>query len=144
MAVDPELQKQLARLVPILDLDYDLPNLRQEADTSDFDLTVSIGGTDPDTGEEVFEELLCTVLVDAHVEDFGIGGYEFWGAKGNDVQMGWEIDKLEFETPWPAALAGIAEKILSSAEDTIREMDTNSNDDFEPDFDDRDYDREDW
>ena len=34
------------------------------------------------------------VDIDAHVEDFGIGPYEFWGAKGNDVQLGYELDNV--------------------------------------------------
>lgn len=35
-----------------------------------------------------------SVEIEAHVEDFGIGPYEYWGSKGNDVQLGYELDKV--------------------------------------------------
>jgi hypothetical protein len=143
MVVDAQLQDQLARIATLQDVTYELPELKSDVSSSDFNLLVYISGIDPDNGEEVFEELVCPVLVDASVEDNGIGSYEFWGAKGNDVQMGWVIDKLQFETPWPPALAGKADAILEEVGDAIAEMDVPDKDD-EDYFDEPDFDHEDW
>lgn len=43
-----------------------------------------------------FEEdcVYVDLTIDASYGNQGIGSYEYWGAPGNDVQMGWEIDDI--------------------------------------------------
>lgn len=48
-----------------------------------------------DTGEE--KQLNVGLDVYASYGNLGIGSYEYWGAPGNDVQMGWEIEGWEYD-----------------------------------------------
>lgn len=38
-----------------------------------------------------------SLTVNGSYGNHGIGSYEYWGFKGNDVQMGWEIDDWEWD-----------------------------------------------
>lgn len=37
------------------------------------------------------------LIVNGSYGNHGIGSYEYWGFKGNDVQMGWEIDDWSWD-----------------------------------------------
>lgn len=41
-------------------------------------------------GEDKY--LFVDVVINASYGNLGIGSYEYWGIRGNDVQMGWEIE----------------------------------------------------
>ena len=129
--IDPKLQAQLERIATWTDLDFDIIH-NDAAPNDSFDVVISFGGIDP-AGMEVEEEVTIGMTCEANVEDFGIGTYEFWGAKGNDVQMGWEIEVLEFDHPIPEALKPVFEKIMAQVETTILESDLPDGHD-EPDW----------
>lgn len=48
---------------------------------------------------EINEEdiLVVNFYLEGSYGNLGIGPYEYWGAKGNDVQMGWEIDEMSYD-----------------------------------------------
>lgn len=48
-------------------------------------------------GEPDFDYIDVEFTVDGSYGNLGIGSYEFWGFKGNDVQMGWEIDDVQWD-----------------------------------------------
>jgi len=35
--------------------------------------------------------------IEASYGNLGIGYYEYWGMRGNDVQMGWELENYEWD-----------------------------------------------
>jgi hypothetical protein len=45
-------------------------------------------------------------------EDVGIGYYEFWGAKGNDIQWDFEIEKIEITKAFDEEDTPITDKTL--------------------------------
>lgn len=42
-------------------------------------------------------EVTAVLIVQAHVEDSGIGAYECHGSMGNDVRLGREIDEIDIQ-----------------------------------------------
>lgn len=100
-----------------------------KASTSDFDVMVTFYGID-ENNEEVDETIELYVEVETHVEDFGIGSYEFWGFKGNDSQLGIEIDSIKISDPFPPELKIWEERLEERLCDAIRECDLPERDDF--------------
>lgn len=49
-----------------------------------------------DKGEQDYDYINVTFTVYATYGNLGIGGYEYWGTKGYDIQMGWEIDEVKW------------------------------------------------
>lgn len=47
-------------------------------------------------GEPDFDYINVEFQIDACYGNLGIGGYEFWGFRGYDEQMGWEIDDVKW------------------------------------------------
>ena len=45
-------------------------------------------------GELDYRYLNVEFRVKGQYVDFGIGSYEYWGMRGYDSQMGWEIDEV--------------------------------------------------
>lgn len=79
-------------------------------------------------------EVNFSVEIEGHIEDFGIGSYEFWGAKGVDTQLGWEIDSIEFDCIFPENMSDIIEKMEEHMAEQACESDFP-----ERDYDDYDY-----
>jgi len=48
-----------------------------------------------DFSEDKYLDVKLTV--NGSYGNHGIGSYEYWGFKGNDVQMGWEIDDWSWD-----------------------------------------------
>lgn len=61
-----------------------------------LDIEVEIPSTNEE-GEEDYRYIEVEVVIDACYGNLGIGSYEFWGFKGNDVQMGWDIDEVDWD-----------------------------------------------
>lgn len=61
-----------------------------------LDIEVEIPFTNEE-GEEDYRYIEVDIVIDAYYGNLGIGSYEFWGFKGNDVQMGWEIDDVQWD-----------------------------------------------
>jgi hypothetical protein len=50
-----------------------------------------------ENGEEDYDYINVEFTVDGSYGNLGIGGYEYWGMKGYDEQMGWEIDDITWD-----------------------------------------------
>lgn len=48
-------------------------------------------------GERQYDYIDVEFNVDASYGNLGIGSYEFWGFRGDDVQMGWDIDDVKWD-----------------------------------------------
>ena len=48
-------------------------------------------------GEQDYRYLDVEFKVKGQYLDFGIGSYEYWGMRGYDSQMGWEIDDITWD-----------------------------------------------
>jgi len=43
------------------------------------------------------EVLVVNFKIEGSYGNLGIGSYEYWGFRGNDVRMGWEIDEMSYD-----------------------------------------------
>ena len=79
-------------------------------------------------GEQDYDYINVKFTIYASYGNLGIGSYEFWGFKGNDVQMGWDID----EVTWDKALYSpevneIIDKYLEDMNSILEKMDNYEN-----------------
>jgi hypothetical protein len=95
--------------VELLDLNY-------EENPDGFDVCLMV--FDPTKGEDgPWLTINTYVNCKCSVEDFGIGAYEFWGAKGVDTQIGYSVDELYFDNIFPENM----QKIISTLEEKMVE-----------------------
>lgn len=119
--------------VELIDSDY-----KEDPDGFDVNLMVF----DPTKGEDEPGVTIATFInCKCSVEDFGIGAYEFWGAKGVDTQIGYCVDELEFGENFPENMKDIIAKLEEDMVEAVSQLTVEVDNDREPDYDDGDYDK---
>lgn len=73
-----------------------------------------------ENGEQDYDCVSVKFVVDASYGNLGIGSYEFWGMRGYDEQMGWDIDDVKWdETLYSPEVNAIIDKYLGEHMDSI-------------------------
>jgi hypothetical protein len=97
------------------------------------EVEVEILNEDPDfNGPDEYASVVETFDFDADisVEDVGIGAYEFWGFKGVDSHLQYEVNSLKLTDEWPEELKWLAEIIEEQIYDSITELRVHDTRDF--------------
>jgi len=113
----------------------ELADTTYEACVGDFEVSLFIYDGDKDEGSPTYE-VNFTTTIEGNIEDFGIGSYEFWGSKGNDSQLGWNIDGLTYNVKLPDNLKDLLDSIEEHMISRAAESDFPEPDYPEPDPDD--------
>ena len=110
--------------------DVDLMDCVYKVDSSNFDVKLVV--FNPQLLDDDYEEYIIetSVRVDAEVEDFGIGYYEYGSQKCNDVQMGWMVNEIEFEHEFPPNMKVMLENLLEEMAEKVCSLSVSSNDDY--------------
>jgi hypothetical protein len=96
--------------------EVELIDSNYKEDPDGFDVCLMV--FDPTKGEDEPGLTINTyVNCKCGVEDFGIGAYEFWGAKGVDTQIGYCVNELDFDNIFPDNM----QKIISTLEEKMAE-----------------------
>lgn len=120
--------------------DIDLLDSDYKVSPDGFDVNLMV--FDPSKGQDEPGVTIATfVNCKCSVEDFGIGSYEFWGAKGVDTCIGYMVDELEFGENFPPIMNDIINKLEECFVEEVGELTVEVDNDREPDYDDGDYDR---
>ncbi len=110
--------------------DVDLMDCEYKVGSDGFD--VKLVFFNPQLLDDDYEDytINTSVRVDAEVEDFGIGYYEYGSQKCNDVQLGWMVNEIEFEQEFPPNVKAILENLLEKMVEEVGSLRVPSKDDY--------------